>query len=76
MNKQCRSNEFLMGRGRWFVTISYEYNKSRKMYYLCLFLTKGPLYCLFVFFFFLKITKIKAFKKEIQNNKRVWSDSL
>ena len=68
--------------GTWFLILFYEYNKSRKMYQLCLFLTAGSLYflldlCVFFFvflFFFLKMTNVKTIKEEIQNNTRVWTN--
>ena len=46
---ECCSNKFSI-RGGGDVILSYEFNKRRKMYYLCLFLTKSPLYCLLGFF--------------------------
>ena len=52
------------------------------MYQLCLFLTKGSLYCLFTYFetslliYFLKLTIIKAIKEEIQNNTSILAELL
>ena len=46
------------------------------MYQLCLFLTTDSLYCVLDLFFFLKMTKIKAIKEEIQNDAKVQTNPL
>ena len=68
---------FWFGRGAWFVTLSYEYNKNTKIYTLCLFLAAAYYIVYWInLFFFLKMTKIKAIKGEIQNKARFWTNPL
>ena len=62
----------------WFIILLYEYNKSKKVLVM-LILDYRLIHCivyLIYLCFFIKMAKIKAIKKEMQNNTKAWINSI